>query len=68
MIFYRISVLMLPTLIQRYDKKNHFIFDSIQKRETNVKFTGVSSGSSLFATHPVIFDTIVGSKLYLFKF
>ena len=30
---------MLPTLIQRYDK-NHFIFDPVQKRETNRKFTG----------------------------
>ena len=26
MIFYRISELMLPTLILRYDEKNHFIF------------------------------------------
>ena len=25
MIFYRISEVMLATLIQRYDKKNHFI-------------------------------------------
>ena len=39
MIFYRISELMLPTLIQRYDK-NHFIFDPVQKRETNWNFTG----------------------------
>ena len=30
---------MLPTLIQRYDK-NHFIFDPVQKRETNWNFTG----------------------------
>ena len=29
---------------------------------------GVSSGSTLFATHPVIVDTTSGSKLYLFKF
>ena len=29
---------------------------------------GVSSGSTLFATHPAILDTILGSKLYLFKF
>ena len=36
MIFYRISDLMLETLIQRYDKKNHFSFvDPVQKRETN---------------------------------
>ena len=34
MIFYRISELMLPKLIQRYDK-NHFIFDPVQKREAN---------------------------------
>ena len=33
-IFYRISELMLPTLIQRYDK-NYFIFDPVQKRETD---------------------------------
>ena len=39
-IIYRISELMLPTLIQRYDKKNHFIFDPLQKRETNWNFTG----------------------------
>ena len=29
---------MLPTLIQRHDK-NHFIFDPVQKRETNWNFT-----------------------------
>ena len=28
----------------------------------------VSSGSTLFATYPVILDTAVGSKLYLFRF
>ena len=28
------------SLIQRYDKKNHFIFDAVQKRETNWNFTG----------------------------
>ena len=32
MIYYRISELMLPTLIQRYDK-NLFIFDPVQKRD-----------------------------------
>ena len=31
---------MLPTLIQRYNKKNHFIFDPVRKRETNWNFTG----------------------------
>ena len=30
MTFYRISELMLATLIQRYDK-NHFIFDPVQE-------------------------------------
>ena len=40
MIFYCISELILPTLIQRYDKKNHFIFDPVQKWETNWNFTG----------------------------
>ena len=39
MIFYRISELMLPILIQRYDK-NHFFFDTFQKWETNWKFSG----------------------------
>ena len=34
MIFYRISELMLPTLIQIYDK-NHVIFDPVQKQKTN---------------------------------
>ena len=29
---------------------------------------GISSGSTLFATHPAILDTAVGSKLDLFKF
>ena len=29
---------------------------------------GVSSGSTLFGTHPAILDTTLGSKLYLFKF
>ena len=37
--FYRRSELMLPTLIQRYNK-NHFNFDPVQKRETNWNFTG----------------------------
>ena len=32
------------------------------------RICGVSSGSTLFATHPAILDTTVGSKLYLFKF
>ena len=36
--FFRISELMLPTLIQRYNK-NHFIFDSLQKLETNWDYT-----------------------------
>ena len=31
---------MLPTLIQRYNKKNRFIFDPVQKRETKWIFTG----------------------------
>ena len=31
---------MLATLIQRYDNKNHFIFDPVQERETNGNFTG----------------------------
>ena len=39
MTFYRVSELMLPTLIQRYDKY-HFISDPVQKRETNLNFTG----------------------------
>ena len=30
---------MLLTLIQRYDKKNHFIFDPVQKGETYWIFT-----------------------------
>ena len=34
--FYRISELMLPTLIQRYDKK----IILFQERETNWNFTG----------------------------
>ena len=36
--FYRISELMLPTLIQRFDK-NHFSFNPAQERETNSNFT-----------------------------
>ena len=40
---------MLPTFIQKYVKKKptkiqkkttHFIFDPVQKRETNLNFTG----------------------------
>ena len=31
--FYRISELMSAILIQGYDKKNHFIFDPVQKKE-----------------------------------
>ena len=38
-VFYRVSELMLPTLIQRYDKKS-FIFYTVQKRDTNWNFTG----------------------------
>ena len=37
--FYRISELMLPLLVQRNDE-NHFIFDPVQKRESNSNFTG----------------------------
>ena len=29
---------------------------------------GVSSGSTLFATHPAILDITLGSKLYMFEF
>ena len=29
---------------------------------------GVSSGSTLFATHSAILDTTLGSKFYFFKF
>ena len=29
---------------------------------------GVSSGTTLFASHPAVLNTTVGSKLYLFKF
>ena len=36
--FCRISELMLATFIQRYDKK--IVFDPVQKRETNLNFTG----------------------------
>ena len=35
--------------------------------KTQIK-RGVSSGSTLFATHPAILDTTVGSKLDLIKF
>ena len=36
--FYRISELILPTLIQRYDKNSFQFFEPVQKREAN--FTG----------------------------
>ena len=39
-IFYRTSELMLPTLIQRYDKNIISVFDPVQKRDTNCNFTG----------------------------
>ena len=41
MIFYRISILMLAILFQRYlsDKKS-FPFDPVQERETKWNFTG----------------------------
>ena len=31
---------MLAISIQKYDKKNHFIFDQVQEGETNSNFTG----------------------------
>ena len=41
--FVHISEFILPTFIQNYDKKNHFVFDPVQKRdqkrETNWNFT-----------------------------
>ena len=40
MILYRISELMLPTLIQRYDKKKSIHFDPVQERDTNRNLTG----------------------------
>ena len=36
--------------------------------KTGLGKQGISSGSTLFAIHPAILDTTVGSKLYLFKF
>ena len=38
MIFYRTSELMLPTLIQTYDKKKTFIFHPVQKSWDELKF------------------------------
>ena len=38
MIFNRMSELMLPTLIQSYDK-NHFMFEPVQKTRDNWNFT-----------------------------
>ena len=39
MFLYRISEVMLQTLIKKYDKKS-FHFYPVQKRETNWNFTG----------------------------
>ena len=36
---------MLPTLIQRYDKKNHFSFDPLQKRGDLLKFYSLSDAT-----------------------
>ena len=38
--FYCIPELMLATLIQRFDKKNRFIFYPVQERQTNWNVTG----------------------------
>ena len=38
--FYRISELMLSTLIQRYDEKIISFFYPLQKQKTNWNFTG----------------------------
>ena len=44
MIFYRISELILPTLIQRYDN-NYFIFDPVQKQRDSLKFYRLSDAT-----------------------
>ena len=47
--FYRISELMLPTLIRGFDKKNHFIYDpvikQIIKQRDSLKFYSLSGAT-----------------------
>ena len=53
MIFYRISELMLATLIQRCNK-NHFIFYPVQEQETNWNYTGCQVPHSMIVFIPSI--------------
>ena len=52
--FYRISELMLATLIQGYDKKNHFSFDPVQKWEASWNFTGCQMPHFMIVLIPYI--------------
>ena len=45
------------------DRPKQTVYTQMRRRKR-----GNSSRSTLFATHPAILDTTVGSKLYLFKF
>ena len=44
------------TSIQIYDKKNHFIFDPVQKRETNWNFTGCLSDATFYDSVNTIYQ------------
>ena len=57
MIFYRISELMLPTFIQIYDKKNHFILDKkclILRDMEPLSFEQLDPGCFLFVVTYVL--------------
>ena len=51
--FLSYSELMLPTLIQRYDK-NHFNFDPFQKQESNWNFTSYQMPHFMIVLIPYI--------------
>ena len=72
--FYRISELMLPALIQRYDKKNktkkkHFIFDLVQKRETNWNLSGCKMPHFMIVLIPyvIFFLNLSWIKMSIFE-
>ena len=56
---------MLATLIQWYGKKNHFIFNPIQERETNWNFTG--DQVPYFMIVLIVLKTFLGNKVSIFE-
>ena len=56
---------MWQTLIQRYDKKNHFIFYPVQDRETNRNFYRPSGATFMIVL--IFFKPFFDNKMSIFE-